>query len=86
MRGLGVRRDNTQACAWFLLAIHLATTVFRNPEVDEVDLIRTEFEALAKGMTPAEISAAEQWVAQWIQTHPPTRDTTSASGRPTRPW
>lgn len=69
-KGLGVKQDDAQAYAWFLLAMRSAKNPSRSPAEDETDLIRADFETLAKRMTPTQISAAEQWVTQWIQTHP----------------
>jgi TPR repeat protein len=69
-KGLGVKQDDAQAYAWFLLAMSSANTPSRSPEADEPNLFRADFETVAKRMTPTQISAAEQWVTQWIQTHP----------------
>jgi hypothetical protein len=71
MKGLGVKQDDAQAYAWLLLAIRSANIVFRNPEVDQSDFMHADLERLAGRLKRADISAAEEWVSKWLETHRP---------------
>ena len=71
LKGLGVKKDAVQAYAWFLVATRSANPVIRNPEIDDNSpAIRADMEAVASRLSPTQISTAERWATQWIQTHP----------------